>query len=56
MKHGENPNGWKPSGQRVKRSLYKTSAGILVNADRNGAANTLKKVATQLRGCFKRYD
>ncbi|WP_348519761.1 hypothetical protein [Anabaenopsis sp. FSS-46] len=47
-KHGEKPKRWKPSGQRVKRVLYKTSAGILVNADCNGAANTLTKVATQL--------
>ncbi len=47
-KHGEKPNGWKPSGQRVKGGLYKTSTGILVNADCNGAANILTKVATQL--------
>lgn len=40
--------GWKPSGQRVKRGLYKTSLGFLVNADCNGAANIARKVATQL--------
>ncbi|NEO39187.1 MAG: transposase [Moorea sp. SIOASIH] len=47
-KHGEKPNGWFPSGFRVKRGLYKTSAGWLVNADCNGAANIARKVATQL--------
>ena len=47
-KHGEKPRGWKPSGQRVKPGFYKTSAGILLNADCNDAANILTKVATQL--------
>jgi putative transposase len=47
-KHGEKPKGWKPSGQRVKRGLYQTSTGILVNADCNVAANILTKVAAQL--------
>ena len=42
------PPGWKPSGQRVKRGLYKTRAGLLLNADCNGAANIMRKVATQL--------
>ena len=31
------------SGKRVKRGLYKTKKGILVNADINGAANVLRK-------------
>lgn len=47
-KHGEKPNGWKPSGQRVKRGMYKSRDGHIINADCNGAANILKKVATQL--------
>lgn len=47
-KHGEKPNGWKPSGQRVKRGLYKSRDGHLINADCNGSANILRKVATQL--------
>lgn len=47
-KHGEKPKGWKPSGKRVKRGLYKTSSGWLINADCNGAANIARKVATQL--------
>ncbi|NEO41941.1 MAG: IS200/IS605 family element transposase accessory protein TnpB [Moorea sp. SIOASIH] len=47
-KHGEKPQGWTPSGKRVKRGMYKTSFGDLVNADCNGAANIARKVATQL--------
>ncbi len=47
-KHGEKPNGWKPSGQRVKRGMYKSRNGHIINADCNGAANIMRKVATQL--------
>ncbi|MBD2194990.1 MULTISPECIES: RNA-guided endonuclease InsQ/TnpB family protein [Calothrix] len=47
-RHGEKPNGWKPSGQRVKRGLYKSRDGHLINADCNGSANIIRKVATQL--------
>ncbi len=47
-KYGEKPKGWKPSGERIERGTYKTQKGFLVNADCNGAANILKKVATQL--------
>lgn len=45
---GAKPDNWKPSGRRVKRGLYKTSKGLFVNADCNGAANILSKVAKQL--------
>jgi putative transposase len=31
------------SGQRVKRGLYKSSDGTLLNADANGAYNILRK-------------
>ena len=31
------------SGHRVKRGLYKTASGVLLNADINGALNTLRK-------------
>ena len=31
------------SGRRVKRGLYRTGSGVLVNADINGAANILRK-------------
>jgi IS605 OrfB family transposase len=47
-KHGEKPKGWKSSGKRVKRGLYRTAEGWLINADCNGAANIIRKVATQL--------
>ncbi|AOX00464.1 transposase [Moorena producens PAL-8-15-08-1] len=47
-KIGEKPNGWEVSGKRVRRGLYKTSKGQLVNADCNGAANIARKVARQL--------
>ena len=45
---GEKPASWKPSGKRVKRGLYQTRNGQLINADANGAANILRKVSTQL--------
>ncbi|HEY9639160.1 MAG TPA: hypothetical protein V6C57_01680, partial [Coleofasciculaceae cyanobacterium] len=45
---GEKPESWKPSGKRVERGQYKTARGTLINADCNGAANILRKVATQL--------
>ncbi len=45
---GEKPESWKPSGKRDRRGQYKTAQGLLINADCNGAANIIKKVATQL--------
>jgi IS605 OrfB family transposase len=47
-KFGEQPDGWKASGKRVKRGLYKSGNGSLINADLNGAANILQKVASNL--------
>lgn len=47
-KYGEKPKGYKFSGKRVKRGLYRSAKGILINADLNGAASILRKVATQL--------
>ena len=46
--YGQKPQGWKASGQRIKRGLYKTSAGSFVNSDLNGSANILRKVARNL--------
>ena len=48
---GENnkPKGWKASGKRIKRGLYKTNCGFICNSDCNGAANILRKVATTLK-------
>jgi hypothetical protein len=46
---GAKPESRKPSGARVKRGLYRTAVGWLINADCNGAANVIRrKVATQL--------
>ncbi len=46
--HGKKPDGWKTSGRRIKRGLYRTTRGNLINADLNGAANILSKVARNL--------
>jgi IS605 OrfB family transposase len=48
-KYGEKPKGWRASGERVKRGLYKSRDGHAVNADCNGSANIMRKVATQLK-------
>lgn len=45
---GAKPEGWTPSGKRVKRGMYCTGIGKFINADLNGAANILRKVETQL--------
>ncbi|MCY7277115.1 MAG: transposase [Phormidesmis sp. CAN_BIN44] len=45
---GAKPEGWQASGKRVKRGLYRTAQGWLINADCNGAANILRKVAVML--------
>lgn len=47
-KIGEKPEGWKESGKRVKRGLYRTANNQYINADCNGAANILRKVAATL--------
>ncbi|WP_211942446.1 RNA-guided endonuclease InsQ/TnpB family protein [Cylindrospermopsis raciborskii] len=59
-KFGEKPEGWEASGKGVSRGVYQTSDGFKINADCNGAANILKKVAVMLgidlsgisRGCL----
>lgn len=64
---GEKPEGYKPSGKRIKRGTYRTATGLLINADCNAAANILRKVSIQLGLCLakvcrvalslpKRYD
>lgn len=47
-KFGEKPEGWKASGKRVQRGLYRTATNWYVNADANGAANIIRKVAATL--------
>jgi IS605 OrfB family transposase len=46
---GAKPEGWKSSGTRTNRGLFKTGNGIKVNADCNGAANIIRKVATMTK-------
>jgi putative transposase len=50
---GEKPEGWKASGKRVKRGLYRSKDGSKINADCNGAANILRKVAATLGLCLE---
>ncbi|ATS17532.1 transposase [Parathermosynechococcus lividus PCC 6715] len=45
---GEKPDSWKSSGKRTKRGLFRTAQNWYINADCNGAANILRKVATML--------
>ncbi len=47
-KYGEKPEGWKASGRRVLRGLYRSGNGSVINADLNGAATILRKVASKL--------
>jgi putative transposase len=47
-KYGEKPIGWKASGKRIERGLYRSEDGSIVNADLNGSANILRKVASNL--------
>jgi putative transposase len=46
--YGEKPVGWKASGKRIKRGLYQSTNGSIINADLNGSANILRKVASNL--------
>jgi hypothetical protein len=45
---GAKPESREPSGARVKRGLDRAAVVWLINADCNGAANVIRKVATQL--------
>jgi putative transposase len=47
--YGQKPEGWKATGKRVLRGLFRTKEGLKINADLNGAANMLRKqVASNL--------
>lgn len=50
--YGEKPEGWKSSGKRVKRGLFRSAMNLYINADCNGAANIIRKVATKLELCL----
>lgn len=45
---GEKTEGWKESGKRITRGLYRSANGTKINADCNGAANIIRKVAVRL--------
>jgi putative transposase len=45
---GAKPDRWQPSGKRVNRGLYRTASGFKINADCNGSANIIRKVAVKL--------
>jgi IS605 OrfB family transposase len=45
---GSKPEGWAASGKRIKRGLYQTASGLKINADCNGSANIIRKVAVKL--------
>ncbi|WP_445249921.1 RNA-guided endonuclease InsQ/TnpB family protein [Microcoleus sp. OTE_8_concoct_300] len=45
---GEKTEGWKESGKRITRGLYRSANGTKINADCNGAANIMRKVAVRL--------
>ncbi|NEQ80212.1 MAG: IS200/IS605 family element transposase accessory protein TnpB [Moorea sp. SIO2I5] len=57
--NADNPKSYTFSGKRVKRGLYRTSEGWLINADCNGALNIIRKHTSKLddliggfRGCL----
>jgi putative transposase len=52
-KYGEKPEWWKESGKRIQRGLYRSADGTKINADCNGAANIIRKVAVTLGLCLE---
>jgi IS605 OrfB family transposase len=50
--YGEKPEGWKSSGKRVKRGLFRSGMNFYINADCNGAGNIIRKVAIKLGLCL----
>jgi putative transposase len=50
---GAKPEGWKKSGRHVSRGLYHSANGTKINADCNGAANIIRKVAVTLGLCLE---
>ena len=41
--NADNPKGYRFSGSRIHRGLYKTASGKIINADVNGALNIMRK-------------
>jgi len=54
VKVGEKPDNWQPSGKRIKRGLYRSSTGLLINADVNGAANIIRKSKVAIDSIIER--
>ncbi len=54
--YGAKPEGWKPSGTRIKRGLYRSATGLEFNADLNGALNIARKVTGSLGIDFNPND
>lgn len=55
--HADNLQSCKFNGKRIKRGLYRTANGKLVNADVNGALNILKKSSVvSLEGLYSRGE
>ncbi|NET64324.1 MAG: IS200/IS605 family element transposase accessory protein TnpB [Moorea sp. SIO1G6] len=57
--NADNPKSYTFSGKRIKRGLYRTSKGWLINADCNGALNIIRKHTSKpddfiggFRGCL----
>ena len=46
--YGQNDELFKSSGKRIKRGLYKTIDGLLVNADINGSLNIMRKYLNEV--------
>ncbi len=46
--YGQNDELFKSSGKRIKRGLYKTSNGLVVNADINGSLNIMRKCLNEV--------
>ena len=47
--YGKDDDKFSPNSRRVKRVLYKTKDGMLVNADVNGSLNILRKQLNVVR-------
>ena len=46
----------KIAGKRIKRGLYKTKSGLLINADLNGPLNILRKAIPELQYGIEVYS
>jgi IS605 OrfB family transposase len=54
VKVGEKPDNWQPSGKRIKRGLYRSAQGLILNADVNGAANIIRKSKVAIDSIIER--